>query len=268
MGMDKVISGGQEIAFKFERPVNQPSEGRVVTLINGFARTHTDFKIMSRRLLEHGHSVLMFDNRGSGFSPSQGKFEFEDMVRDVEVLWNHLGIQRSVVVGISMGGMIAQCLASRSQVPTGTVLVSTASGKEYFTKHQVAPRGKEEDVREALNHYFHPNFISGNKILFDAMVKQLSKNSEKGEDDTSNLAGQREAIRRFEFSSVDYSKIDHPVLILHGDSDEVILPDSASNLKSKLPQASLKIYEGCGHLILAEKPKLFYDDVLGFLDGR
>ena len=103
--------------------------GPWITMINGHTRSRSDFKLISRKLAAGNRRVLIFDNRGSGSTLALRPFSFEDFCQDVLELWQHLGIQKSSVLGISMGGFIAQGLAERTDRIEKLILVSTAAKK-------------------------------------------------------------------------------------------------------------------------------------------
>src|SRR3954451_10722722 len=104
--MAKVEVGGRE--FHFERG----GSGAPLLLIQGMSGTHVSWGEAFKGRLEEGFDVVAFDNRGIGLSaPVDGPFTIAEMAEDTAGLLEALGIESPHVVGISMGGMIAQELA-------------------------------------------------------------------------------------------------------------------------------------------------------------
>ncbi|RZA13819.1 MAG: alpha/beta hydrolase, partial [Proteobacteria bacterium] len=153
-------------------------KGPWITLINGHTRSSKDFRHLARTLSESGFQCLSFDNRGSGQTKTTDSYTKADMVQDVYALWEKFGIKRSFVVGISMGGMLSEIIASERDI-TGLVLVSTGVGQSDISP--VASEGwgsTLEDVAAKMNHYFTEGFAQRNKLLIEAMNKQIFKSIE------------------------------------------------------------------------------------------
>ena len=83
-------------------------QGPWVTLINGHTRSSNDFRMMGRIFSQAGMRVLVLDNRGAGKSQVSRPFTITDMCGDVVALWDYLEIEKSSLLGISMGGFISQ----------------------------------------------------------------------------------------------------------------------------------------------------------------
>src|SRR3954452_7845223 len=104
--MAKVEVAGRE--FHFERA----GSGAPLLLIQGMSGTHISWGDAFKGALEEGFDVVAFDNRGIGLSaPVDGPFTIAEMAEDTAGLLEALGLESAHVVGISMGGMIAQELA-------------------------------------------------------------------------------------------------------------------------------------------------------------
>src|SRR3954470_1850852 len=104
--MAKVEVAGRE--FHYERG----GSGEPLLLIQGMSGTHVAWGRPFREALEESFDVIAFDNRGIGLSgPIEGPFTILEMAEDTAGLLDELGLESAHVVGISMGGMIAQDLA-------------------------------------------------------------------------------------------------------------------------------------------------------------
>ena len=86
--------------------------GEPLLLIQGMSGTHVSWGEPFLALLRESFDVVAFDNRGIGLSaPIDGPFTIVEMAEDAAGLLGELGIESAHLVGISMGGMIAQELA-------------------------------------------------------------------------------------------------------------------------------------------------------------
>ncbi|MEI8025210.1 MAG: alpha/beta hydrolase [Pseudomonadota bacterium] len=239
--------------------------GPWVTLINGHARTHRDFRNLSQQLINHGFRVLLLDNRGSGDSTVEEPFEMTDMVQDVVDLWTQLEITSSYVLGISMGGMIALSLATSSNIPKALILVSTAASLEFYRANISEWATDQQGVISQLKPYFDLNFFESNKLLVAAMAKQLVQSHQA---DHSQNTLQRAAIKRFQLEDDKIAGIQIPTLVIHGEEDQIISSKAADHIQEKIKGSVNLRYQQTGHLILAERPTRFYEDVIKFLKSQ
>ena len=117
--------------------------GPHVVLIQGLGLSSTFWFDLPRRLAEHpedGFRVVVLDNRGVGRSDKpRGPYRMAHMADDVSAVLDHAGIDGAYVVGISMGGMIAQHVALRHAARVrGLVLLATTCGLPHG--HLPGPR--------------------------------------------------------------------------------------------------------------------------------
>jgi 3-oxoadipate enol-lactonase len=243
-------------------------KGPWITLVNGHTRSSRDFKLLARSLAAAGFQVLTFDNRGSGQTQSKGPFTCQDMVKDVFALWDKFGIKGSFLVGISMGGMISQFVAAeRPSAVTGLILISTGSGDADLNPLSFGGWGRTQgEVLERLSHYVTADFKARNKLLIDAMAKQILQSIQnEGFEERANA--QRIAMKGIDTSPV-LGKISCPTLILHGELDEIIRIEAAYGLTRQIDKAELKVLPGRGHLLLAEDSKTLADDIIEFCQSH
>ena len=108
-------------------------DGKIITLVNGHTRSSSDFRVLTRHAEQAGLGVLLLDNRASGKSSVEGPFTLLDMKDDILGIWNELGIEKSSVLGISMGGCIAQSIdILHPERIDRLVLVSTAPDQKWI----------------------------------------------------------------------------------------------------------------------------------------
>ncbi|SMF66368.1 alpha/beta fold hydrolase [Pseudobacteriovorax antillogorgiicola] len=240
--------------------------GPWVTLVNGHTRTHKDFKMMSKVLVNAGFRCLSFDNRGSGESTCELEFGFPELVSDVINLWDELDISESHLLGISMGGMICQKLASEHpQRISSLILVSTTAHAEWIKADSHWGTSFDE-VMDKLETYFAPVFVEKNKLLVKSMAKQIWSGIETGSF-SSGASKQKAAMKGIDLSSM-LQDIKARTLILHGIEDQIIDPRAGSELDDGIPNSELKLIDGVGHLLLAEYSQSLYQDVLSFIQSK
>lgn len=249
--------------YEFEK-VSDAS--RTITLVNGHTRSSKDFRLLSRSLLKNGISTLVFDNRGAGETQSYGPFSLQNIVEDLIELWNHLGIEKSHLLGISMGGMICQLLAaSEPSRVQKLVLISTSASSRW-----VAPEANQSwgstiaSVLAKLDFYFAPDFKQRNKLLVEGMAKQILNSINNGNFAETALQ-QRQAMAGYADMTLITSKIKAETLLIHGSEDKIIFPAAAEELQKLITNSRQIPINNCGHLLLAECPQQLYKVIADFL---
>jgi pimeloyl-ACP methyl ester carboxylesterase len=241
------------------------TEGPWLTLVNGHTRSSRDFRLLAGNLIKHGLRCLLFDNRGAGETRNGPDFTLNDIADDVIHLWNELGIERSVVMGLSMGGLVSQILTHK--IPDrvlGLILVSTGSSESSLAPAAFEPWGKTEaSVFQKLQAYFTESFLHRNKLLVQAMAKQILQGitSEHFEERANQ---QRNAMQGVDTRSMARN-FHCPALIIHGTEDRIIPFTAGEELQRLIPGARLKALPDVGHLVLAEYSKNLTQDVLDFM---
>ena len=239
------------------------NEFPTITLVNGHTRTSKDFRLMIKALNTANINVVTLDNRGAGQTTNLSSFTISDMAEDVIEIWNHLEIDKSHLLGISMGGMIAQYISSNlSTRVQSLVLISTASGNHRINSNDGWGETYEE-ILDKMKGYVSSQFFTKNKLLVEAMAKQTHKAVVAGEF-LEGADAQRKALSGFN-AKLDLEPTDVPTLIIHGSEDQIISSEAADELRKSIANSELKIYEDAGHLLLAEAPKRLYQDIIDFV---
>jgi len=192
------------------------------------------------------------------------------MADDAAEILDSLGIQSSYVLGISMGGFIAQELAlNHPESVERLLLVSTGPG---------IGGGVAADENFLMQMFVE---VSGDRIEAQRKVVQLLVGPESREsagellevaavlaatDSQSPAAFLRQLQAVVTFSSWDrLDEIQVPVLILHGDSDPLVPVGNGINLAERIEGAELRVFEGAGHLLPMERPAEVIGAIVEFL---
>ena len=243
--------------------------GPWVTLINGHTRPLNDFRMMSKYLAARGLRCLLLDNRGSGLTVCSENFKLADMVNDVKGLWDHLEILKSSVLGISMGGFLAQQIAvDYEQNIDRLILVSTANSKSTVANIDEPWGDTLDQIEKRMSKYFTPEFALSNQPIIKGMTKQILNSVKEGAF-IKNAELQSHAVRDFDATG-KLSSFAGPTCIIHGDKDRIVAVEAAENLKKEIDNSFLEVIKGAGHLLWAEEPKKLYLIAADFLlaDGR
>jgi pimeloyl-ACP methyl ester carboxylesterase len=236
-------------------------EGEPLLLIQGMSGTHLAWGDPFLEQLDDDFDLVFYDHRGIGRSaPVADAFTIVDLARDAVALLDALGIESAHVLGISMGGMVAQelALSDPQRVRTLTLGCTYAGGAEgRLTDQVVAARlGRalaSGDRDEAIRAMYGVNVSSAfaadaaNLGEFVAMAKALPAA-------LPVVMLQMQAITAHD-TSARLAQIEAPTLVIHGDEDQMLPVANGRAIAAAIPGARLEILEGVGHMFWWEQPQ-------------
>ena len=220
-----------------------------------------------------GHfRVLMYDNRGVGRSDAPpGPYSHEGNASDLAALLDHVGWDCTHVLGISMGGFIAQQFAlNHPERLDRLVLAATGFGGPHMAPVPPAAVAAmtldpslpaEERIRRAMPIAFSaPSWTETHREEFDYIVRRRLEYPQPPHGAMAQLmAGVTFNVE------ARLGEISAPTLVLVGSEDQVVPPRNAELLAAALPNARRGILAGCGHVLNIECPEEFNGAVIHFL---
>jgi pimeloyl-ACP methyl ester carboxylesterase len=244
-------------------------EGEPVLMIMGFMGSSKAWF----RLLPHisrSHRAIVFDNRGTGDSDRPvGLWSMSDLVGDALAVLDAAGHDAAHVVGVSMGGMIAQHLALDHPERVSTLsLICTRPGQAEATPWRMV-------ASVALRPFVGPGrtFPIVAPLLYAERTRR--ERPEVLEDDLrvrfadqapgATALGQIAAMRGHD-TRERLHELKMPVLVMHGEDDALIPPENARELARLIPGAELVLLPDCGHLVATDAEKESAEALVGFID--
>lgn len=258
------LQRSEDVRLNYEVKKAESAAHGWVTLVCAYTRTLTDYKAMGRYLSERGWNVLSFDNRGSGKTDTNPDFTLDDMAEDILALWDEIKIEKSSLVGISLGGAIGVTLAARLPAALEKLcLVSTpVDGSALGSEAREAPKNAKQLAARIARH-FSPAFLAKNQLLVQGFIRQMGRAFQEP-DSALGARAQRDAVRDMDLLPL-LDSIAVPTLVIHGGADLIVNVSSAKQIASSISKARLEIVPEMGHLLLAECPVRLYELVAGFL---
>jgi 3-oxoadipate enol-lactonase len=253
--MAKVEVAGRELHYE------RAGSGEPLLLIQGMSGTHVSWGEPFKGALEEGFGVIAFDNRGIGLSaPVDGPFTIVEMAADTAGLLEALGIESAHVVGISMGGMIAQELAlahpERLRSLTLGCTYCGGPGSQLIPEENLqklvagmASGDREKAIRAGYEVNLSPAYRADEDHFsaFHEMATAVPAAKATIELQAQAIFGHDTSGRLGEISA--------PTLIIHGTEDGVLPFPNGELIASLMPAARFETLEGVGHMFWWEQPQ-------------
>jgi len=232
--------------------------------------------------------VIRYDNRDVGLSThvdappptlrqtlmalvarrfARSSYVLSDMAADGIALLGHLGIERAHLVGISMGGMIAQTMAIEhpARVASLTSIMSNTGDRKHGKIHRsllrqlprmLRQRGRDGDPLERGVEMFR--LISGPHFDEDA-VRTMTKEALARSDDVEGTSRQMIAIAASPDRTEGLGRVTAPTLVIHGLVDPLVKPDGGIATAKAVPGARLVMFPDMAH----DLPRPRWSEIFG-----
>lgn len=240
-----------------------PRDGPAVVFSNSLG---TDFRLWNPMLphLPSGLRLIRYDKRGHGLSTCpDGPYSIEDHMRDLESLLDQLGVMQAVIVGLSVGGMIAQALAAaRPDLARGLVLCDTGHvigpPEIWETRIEAIRKGGIESLSDAiLERWFSASFHEKRAEELALWRGMLTRTPVEG------YLGTCRAIQHADLTE-GTKQLSMPTICVVGSEDGATTPDLVRSTADLLGTDCAEI-EGAGHLPCVEAPDVLADIIKAFL---
>ena len=235
--------------------------GPPLLLIQGMGANAAHWGEPFLRALERDFELLLYDHRGIGRSaPWGGDLTIAALAADALALLDALQIADAHVLGISMGGMVAQelALAAPQRVRTltlgctscgGTQSKSTASAVIQRLTTAVLSRDEARMLRTGFEIVVSPTYAASEQHY--AAFAAAARIHQPG---ISILMAQKVAAERHDtYARLRGLRV--PTLVIHGTADAVLEAINGDLVASLIPGARLELLERVGHLFFWEQPE-------------
>lgn len=271
-------------------------DGQTILLISGLGAQMIRWSDpFCAALAGRGYSVIRFDNRDAGLSTHldcvpapdfamlasdlmagrqpQVPYSLHDMARDALALLDALSVDKAHVVGRSMGGMIAQIIASAYPdrvLSLGSIMSSSGNPAlpqaapdvmALMTAPRPDPRTDPDGfLARALA---FARRIAGPGAPFDEKAQTaLILEETRRSHDPAGAGRQIAAMATAGDRRAQLSRITAPTLVVHGSDDPLIPPACGKDTAAAIPGAQLLLIDGMGH----DLPDLFHTQIIDAID--
>jgi pimeloyl-ACP methyl ester carboxylesterase len=251
-------------------------QGPTVVLPHCWGCSHAVWVPVARRLVESGHRVVLYDQRGHGASTrGTAPLSIEILANDLTAVLQARDVHDAVLAGHSMGGMTIMSLATfRPEVLAergkAVVLVATAAaalsvGSAYAERFAAALIGSSV-VSHALRSANGRRFVRG-VFGIEPVGAQMDLTRQLfGDTDPSVRAGFLTAMATMDLLE-GIATIDLPTTVIVGSRDRLTAPSRADQMVSTIPGARLVTLQGRGHMLPLEDPDAVTDEIIRAVKG-
>jgi 3-oxoadipate enol-lactonase len=248
--------------------------GPAVLLVHGITNHGLVWAGQIADIIGAGHQAILVDLAGHGMSdPAREKVSVSELAADMINLLDHLGTKRTIVCGLSLGGLVAQIMAIEhpSRV-SGLILANTCadctdpdtvaaidSWIELFEQPDGPVRRMQAVWPMMLNEAFR---VSPSGDAFFASWTRILKKVPG-----YSLANVARGLR--EFTSVTrLTEVRVPTLVISSELDRLFPPDMCRKVSDLIAGSRFVLIEGGGHLSSLDSPTAFNEYVLNFLTSQ
>jgi pimeloyl-ACP methyl ester carboxylesterase len=246
-------------------------EGEPVVLIMGLTANMDWWDPGLLYALSQRYRVLMFDNRGAGrtVTPEVGQWTCEMFADDTVGLMEAKGFERAHLVGISMGGMIAQELVLKypEKVNKLTLGCTFCGGKHTVPASKEVMQmlvdrsgGLKGMLERTLKLMFTEDYIKEHPEAAEAFKLAFTQAP------ISDANAARQFMATVSLDTFDrLPEIKAPTLVATGAEDILIPAENSRIIAGQIPGAKLAVYEGAAHAFIVQAREAFIEDLLEFL---
>lgn len=245
----KVYDSGRERSYETEK---------VLVFLHGSPGQISNWKYQIAYLREK-YRVVAYDQRGYGGSDKPEVVCLEDYLRDLDSLLDKLGIapEKSILIGHSFGGMIAQAYAAERRI-MGLVLIGSLVKYKPDTLDKIIwylPAVLWKPIlfkKNPLTVRLYRSVFFSSKTPDNIFEDFMEDNTEYIESLPAHVYRYSKYYRDYDASTL-LKEIKCPTLIVVGEDDKVTPPDYSREIAELIPQSKLVIVKDAGHLVLYEK---------------
>jgi pimeloyl-ACP methyl ester carboxylesterase len=252
------LPGGDALQVREDGPAGAPT----MVLLHGFDGSLRWWDNLVPLLTAARYHVVRFDLLGhGGSSKPAGGYSMEHQAQLVDEALHQLGVRRALIVGHSMGGLVATALATRDRaLAAGVVLVdappTSGAGKLPFTAQLgfVPVLGQalrsafitNGEVQSALGSAFAPGYPVPHQFVSDFWRMTYTSYTQSHREDN--------AYQEHEPLAARLTALGLPVLGIYGPRDAIVSPTAMREDYASVPGAQVVAIPGAGHSPMVEKP--------------
>ncbi|MFW5487995.1 MAG: alpha/beta fold hydrolase [Desulfovibrio sp.] len=245
----------QDIGYRL---VGEKTDACPLLLVMGYAVTMDSWDPMLVQQLANGRQVILFDNRGTGYSTasptasptgSSKPFSLQELAQDAAALLDHLGMDQADVMGWSMGSMVAQEMALRHPEKVRKVVLYATDYTSDEVVRIISDPTTFGSAQEGPIHLFPKEWIKAHQDIVRAIPP--------GAHPVTPAMAERQlnAIAKWQGTASRLPGLQQPLLLFVGQNDTITAQNKSLDIASMVPGSWLVRIKGGGHGIMFQAPQ-------------
>ena len=249
----------------------EKGSGEPLIFIHGVGLDHTMWNQQIDSLSD-SFRVIVYDMLGHGGSEHPpGPYSITQYVEQLSGLMEFLNIEKTHLVGFSMGGMVAQAFALdfKNKLKTVTIMNAVANRTDEQRKgilarvEEVRENGPLSTIEPAINRWFNPSFIQSQQEVVNQVRNRLQ---------TNNPASYLAAYTLFATADAEIwpklQNIETPAFIITAENDIGSNPEMARMMHEQIKGSDIKIIPDMRHMLPVEGADIINKELRLFLDKQ
>ncbi len=241
-----------------------------LVFLNGTTQTTVHWRPQALYFKKEYH-ILLYDARAQGKSEvGQSPLTLDIHVDDLFNLLVHIGLEKTLLVGLSHGAHVALAMAAKNPAQVDRlVLCSMAAEPSARARTALQSWGKilradglEAMARAALPTIFGEAYLAKNRRILDKMITAVATRNR-----ADALLAHLDAMTRYPPPSLHGATIRQPTLVISGGQDPLVSPDGAARLAA-LCRGTHRLLPQTGHTVPFEAPDLFNQTLAAFFKAK
>ncbi|MGL4486376.1 MAG: esterase [Yersinia sp. (in: enterobacteria)] len=254
-----------KLNFRLQNALS-PTSALPIILIHGLFGNLDNLGVLARDL-QKDHNVIQIDLRNHGLSPRSPQVNYPEMAKDVLELMVQLAIEKTIIIGHSMGGKVAMAMTALAPKKIEKLIAIDIAPVNYQVR-------RHDQIFAALNAVNTAGVtqrqeaaqLMRNFIKEQGVIQFLLKSFQNGEwrfnvpalwDQYDNIVGWQQVPVWF-----------HPILFIRGELSPYIQDSYRQDIARQFPQAKMHVVAGTGHWVHAEKPDSVLRAIHRFIDAK
>ena len=220
------------------------------------------------------YTAIAYDLRGHGNTPNpqHAPYSIDLLAEDLHAFITDMDLERPILCGVSMGGMIAQVYASRyPDQLSGLVLADTFS-PAFLGRRDRVEQSSLVNATAGLIRLVGYNRAKGLILWFGRKLEQNQTTSLRPDAfpdmDTADAVNALRAVAGFHTIDIDLSSITVPTLILYGEHETAIISRHAPILSAQIHDSTVQEVPDAGHASPWDNPEFFNSAIQTFLTNQ
>lgn len=254
-----------------------PNASNTLVFLHGIGGGKKGFQSSVQFFANRGYRALAWDMPGYGESALEGALTFESLAVSLEKLLDAAQVEKAILVGHSMGGMVAlQAWTHCASRIAGLVLAASSPAfgqkegdfQKQFVAQRLAPLDAGQSMAQVADKLV-PQMVSPNALPRPASLSDYPAGLALAHACMSAVPPNTYRTSMHALVSFDQRAalpgISVPTLCLAGEHDKTAPPEVLRRMAQKIPQAEYECILGVGHLMNFEQETLFNEAVLKFI---